>query len=482
MAIEELEETFRTKLFQYFPTTYNIDIKTGEQFLTCSFMHFSISIDKNIPCAYQTLISKCITILELSNSHVKRIFELAATKKHDEFKFSCIREQTNNLQAAVVSSKFASLAQDLHSNINTNEATSDMKASSNITNNEIQSNLANKNEIKSEKVSIKVEMTPPNPKKYTLDTKESHKNTSSDTLEKSFDKVYNELSGMQDAKALANKTSKIHNGAVVFDALQGEKDALDDLSWLNPIPEKQTLLQAVISTPSTASLTTNGTNTTISEKLFSIEKLAESITLNLKPQLNENKCQSPLINSSMSLPKIDHDIFNEFPSKRSLDDILEGNILKSTNTEKFSGRNAEDFEINSSIDSIPGLNQIKIQNSASSHVKQDSNDINIVKAAFHRDTSAFKKIVFECKDEYHSYTKAVRMFCLQYGVCFPEFEIVRENDVFRCTATFLRLNFVSSYEYDKYDSKNSACKKILDYVSRNWEKIFDGKPASMYII
>ncbi|ELA41892.1 uncharacterized protein VICG_01076 [Vittaforma corneae ATCC 50505] len=89
------------------------------------------------------------------------------------------------------------------------------------------------------------------------------------------------------------------------------------------------------------------------------------------------------------------------------------------------------------------------------------------------DTAAFKQIILDCKDTRYSYTETVRKFCMHYQICFPEFETVRENDVFICTATFLDISFVSGYEYDKQDAKNGACRKILEYISRNWEIVFN---------
>lgn len=88
------------------------------------------------------------------------------------------------------------------------------------------------------------------------------------------------------------------------------------------------------------------------------------------------------------------------------------------------------------------------------------------------DTALFKQIILDCKGLAYGYTEIIRRFCIAYGILFPEFEIVRENDVFRCTATFLEINFVSAYEYDKRDAKDGACKKILQYISRNWRSLF----------
>lgn len=91
------------------------------------------------------------------------------------------------------------------------------------------------------------------------------------------------------------------------------------------------------------------------------------------------------------------------------------------------------------------------------------------------DTDLLKKLMIEYKDTERGGIQIVRSFCSAYRMAPPEFEIVRENDVYRCTAMFLDINFVSSYEYDKLDAKDEACKKILDYIIRNWEDVFSKK-------
>lgn len=446
-------------------------------------MHFSVSIDKNTPCAYETLISKCIRILELSKTHVKTIFEQSISKKHEEFKFSCMREQANSIQAAFVSSKVTTLAQDLRANANVTvisaEPTSAVKVSSDSLNNEIKNKLAPPDMISIGKVTLEDNIEQTNNGGLIIDTKQGLEDISShqyiDNTEKTFDNVYKELFKMQELEAFDDKEQETGFTVSAFDNVC-EKTSNAALRVSN------TPLQADISILNTASSPINEENIIASEKAVSIEELAESITMSFQPHLKEDESVQPVHNSTV--PKASgYEIFSEFPSKRSLDDILEGNVVKITNTEKAK----EDFE---KIPHLDLLSESMDMRTDTSHVDEkqplDENppldSSYVAKAAFHRDTTAFKKILFECKDEYHSYTEAIRNFCIQYGVCFPEFEIVRENDVFRCTATFLRLNFVSSYEYDKQDSKNSACKKILDYVSRNWEKIFAGKPASMYII
>jgi len=98
---------------------------------------------------------------------------------------------------------------------------------------------------------------------------------------------------------------------------------------------------------------------------------------------------------------------------------------------------------------------------------------NEIRSQFGRnDTSLFKQIILDCKDLNYGSTETIRRFCRAYGVEYPEYETVRENDVFRCTATFLDINFVSGYEYDKRDAKDGACKKVIEYVSRNWRSLF----------
>lgn len=84
----------------------------------------------------------------------------------------------------------------------------------------------------------------------------------------------------------------------------------------------------------------------------------------------------------------------------------------------------------------------------------------------------FDCLLKDAGDEKHRYTAIVRKLCVFYRLLFPEYEIVRENDVYRCTATFCNMNFVSSYEYDRADAKDGACRKIHGYVGENWEMVF----------
>lgn len=84
----------------------------------------------------------------------------------------------------------------------------------------------------------------------------------------------------------------------------------------------------------------------------------------------------------------------------------------------------------------------------------------------------FDSLVKKFEDEKHAFIAVIRSFCSFHTLFPPEFETVRENDVYRCTATFCNMNFVSPYLYDKIDAKNGACKKIYHYISQNWNAVF----------
>ncbi|KAI5168450.1 hypothetical protein PAEPH01_0142 [Pancytospora epiphaga] len=66
----------------------------------------------------------------------------------------------------------------------------------------------------------------------------------------------------------------------------------------------------------------------------------------------------------------------------------------------------------------------------------------------------------------------VRELCFEYDLFHPEYELVRENDVYCCTATFCGMNFVSPYSYDKYEAKNGACDKVYEYIVNGWSKVY----------
>lgn len=87
-----------------------------------------------------------------------------------------------------------------------------------------------------------------------------------------------------------------------------------------------------------------------------------------------------------------------------------------------------------------------------------------------------KKRFLDLKDKFENvpngYISIIQQFCVLYNFLIPEFELVRENNVFRCTALFCNMKFVSSYEYDKIVAKNSACKRIVAYINDYWKNVF----------
>lgn len=89
------------------------------------------------------------------------------------------------------------------------------------------------------------------------------------------------------------------------------------------------------------------------------------------------------------------------------------------------------------------------------------------------DTSYLKSIMLQNEGKKYENIATIRSFCSFYKVEMPEFEIVRENDVFRCTATFMEINFVSNYKYDKQDAKDDACSKLKQYITERWVEIFE---------
>lgn len=98
--------------------------------------------------------------------------------------------------------------------------------------------------------------------------------------------------------------------------------------------------------------------------------------------------------------------------------------------------------------------------------------VDSVKNSNKTDPKLLKEFILQNQNVKYGNINVIRSFCASYKIDVPEYEIVRENDVFRCTATFLDINFVSSYRYDKNDAKDDACCKIKEYVIENWTKIF----------
>ena len=89
------------------------------------------------------------------------------------------------------------------------------------------------------------------------------------------------------------------------------------------------------------------------------------------------------------------------------------------------------------------------------------------------DPTYLKSLIVQNATVEYGNINIIRSFCSFYKFDIPEFEIVRENDVFRCTATFLNINFVSGYKYDKNDAKDDACGRIKEYIIEGWAKIFE---------
>ncbi|KAI5148925.1 hypothetical protein ENBRE01_0618 [Enteropsectra breve] len=92
----------------------------------------------------------------------------------------------------------------------------------------------------------------------------------------------------------------------------------------------------------------------------------------------------------------------------------------------------------------------------------------------------FEALKNQLKNTENRFISIIRKSCEYYGWEFPEFETVRENDVYKCTALFCSVNFVSGYEYDKIKAKGCACKKIYEYISNSWEKVITHNKNRIY--
>lgn len=76
------------------------------------------------------------------------------------------------------------------------------------------------------------------------------------------------------------------------------------------------------------------------------------------------------------------------------------------------------------------------------------------------------------KNDQYPYVCLVKDICIYYRLGHPEYEIVRENDVYCCTAVFNAINFVSPYCYDKISAKNLAAEMVSKYIRESWSEIF----------
>ncbi|KAI4292719.1 hypothetical protein PAPHI01_1993 [Pancytospora philotis] len=73
--------------------------------------------------------------------------------------------------------------------------------------------------------------------------------------------------------------------------------------------------------------------------------------------------------------------------------------------------------------------------------------------------------------------RAVKDICIFYRLCHPEYEIVRENDVYCCTATFCGLKFASAYNYNKTECRSHASLMVFEHLKEHWSDIFTADHA-----
>lgn len=67
------------------------------------------------------------------------------------------------------------------------------------------------------------------------------------------------------------------------------------------------------------------------------------------------------------------------------------------------------------------------------------------------------------------YVDALRRVCRYYRFEFPEFELLRENCVFVCTAIFMQATFTSPYVFEKETAKEGAARSVLEYIHEKWD-------------
>lgn len=70
------------------------------------------------------------------------------------------------------------------------------------------------------------------------------------------------------------------------------------------------------------------------------------------------------------------------------------------------------------------------------------------------------------------YVEVIRKVCKYYQVDYPEYEFIKENGVYICTAVFCGISFCSSYILEKEISKENAAQRVCEYMQNYWSVIF----------
>ncbi|KAL6120669.1 hypothetical protein NUSPORA_02563 [Nucleospora cyclopteri] len=113
-------------------------------------------------------------------------------------------------------------------------------------------------------------------------------------------------------------------------------------------------------------------------------------------------------------------------------------------------------------------NKVLLEKSKITPYKIESPPIDV---DFPKDPTFLHSLLESYEKQKDKFSLAVSKTCLFYIFSPPEYEVVKQNDVFRCEASFYTLKFSSNYEYTKLDAKEGAAKLIAQHMINNWEKI-----------
>lgn len=525
MEAERLAAKFKEKLHKCLPNVKEIQLDADTTHFTLKFAHFTLSVERSTTKALNILFQRGIEVVDAISAHINNLIELKQMKRYESFRMACEGENKNAIQAARASSKVAFVkgtsqkhkqlkeSQDLAVKIqqkekknslpddNSNEVEPKWEDPPFIVEDENENGYSSKkckiiteqdkndsifinDDISTDKITVSssfvqnvanLSFVTTSPCEDGLNVRVSRL-AYLDFMDKVFGHIFLGLLKIRSLDKIIKKASNRELFANNVEILPDEGDLPIKIDGSFREVENSKNFIGLTSYESIPGVYNENLSMVNDNSSFTLESIRPSALLerNKLTDSEDHKIKSK--EADMKYNSEDHKIQStgidikssaDFEKQQFMDDTPDSLAVKMDDVTSYPtipGVPSSDTSIFYDNSEEKISNQIYSSGYRGKHNSMEKMEI--------PDTQAFKQIVFDCKAIFHSHIEVVRRFCAYYKIFPPEFEIVRENDVFRCTATFLNINFVSSYEYEKLDSKNSSCKKIVEYISRNWVEVF----------
>lgn len=440
MDPSKLEEAFKKKLRSCFPNMdkYMLSVENNVVFL--QFMNYRVSASLDgFHNTREFLFAKATEMVDSLYEASKRRITAKHQKRQSEFQDSCARQQINKSQAASVEDKVLFMKEE-------KESFKKFKNRSVITSQSPSQARCDDLYVISEKTRQRTPLVYP------------HESVSANNSLDSFPADLHDLSEASTSRHTANSGA----GRSFVTRLYSPKGLIDVPESL--ITESFTARDS-LSVPSFSSMKAPHSSRDISSPSLN------GFTGASKPTMVTNESKSDSVHKATQ----NNDGFcltRQHSARHNIADLSTGDDAPNTHNPLQKLASHKNTLWRSSLTELPNVDascDISVERQGENLPREGSDDPSRKPTP---DTSYMKKIIADNQGQAYGFIATVRGFCIHYKVASPEFEIIRENDVFRCTAIFLEINFVSSYEYDKLDAKNNSCKKIVEYIVQNWESIF----------